>query len=110
MVKRAIAVVLGAIAGVLLWYLFDWMRSPAEASDTMSIENCLQDGYVGCVEFRTPAQPAPAFETVARPCKDWLGGDAGSAALSRCLHEARRDRDAVRLENFKRAQRIAAAN
>ena len=47
---------------------------------------------------------------IARPCSDWLSEDAGVAGAVACLHDARRERDAMRFENFKRAQRIAAAS
>jgi hypothetical protein len=93
-----------------LWYVVDTWRAPAEADDdAISFEHCLQDAFVDCVEFEPPAKPAPAPEAAAAPCKAWLSDDGGLAALSRCLSEARRVRDAVRIQNFERAQRIAAS-
>lgn len=110
MVKRAIAMVIGAAAGTLLWYAVAWLRSPVEASaDPVAIEHCLRDAYIDCVSHSSPSV-APEAPMIAKPCKDWLSGDADSAALSQCLHEARRERDAVRMENLKRAQRIAASS
>jgi hypothetical protein len=111
MVKRAVAMALGAIAGMLLWHFVDWVRSPAAADeDTVNFENCLRDALVDCAEFDEPWAPAPAPEPIAAPCKDWLSGDPEAAALSQCLMEARRSRDAVRIQNFGRARRIAASS
>ena len=103
MVKRVIAIGLGAVAGITLWYAVQWLRAPADAdTDAFSIENCVRDAYVDCVDFAPDSAP--------QPCKDWLTGDADAALLSQCLHGARRERDAVRIENFLRAQRIAASS
>ena len=103
MVKRVIAVGVGAIAGIALWYAVHWLHTPADA-DVISIETCVHDAYVDCVGFAPDGNLAPQV------CKDWLTGDAGAALLSECLHGARRERDAVRIKNFERAQRIAASS
>jgi len=111
MVKRVVAMLLGALAGVVLWYVVDWVRSPAEAeADSVSIENCVRDAYVDCVSYDDvlPTPEAPR-EPVARPCKDFLSEDAGVAALSACLHEVRGD-DAGRVKAFRRAQQIAGSS
>jgi len=111
MVKRAIAILLGAVAGILLWYVFDWWRTPAEVEAVpLSVADCVQHAMVDCVDAEGFVPAPPAAGSVAQPCKDWLSEDLGAAALSACLQEARRGRDAVRLENFKRAQRIAASS
>jgi hypothetical protein len=111
MVKRAIAIALGAVAGVLLWHVVEWIRTPVEAdADPVSVENCLRGALVDCAEFEAPLAPIPAPEPIAGPCKDWLTGEADAAALSQCLMEARRSRDAVRIQNYERAQRIAASS
>lgn len=103
MVKRLVAIGLGAVAGITLWYAVDWLRAPADADeDAVSIENCVRDAFVDCVDFAPDSAP--------QPCKDWLTGDGNAAVLSQCLHGARRERDAVRIENFQRAQRIAASS
>lgn len=110
MVKRMIAMLLGALAGGLLWAAVAWLRSPVEASaDPIAVEHCLQDAFIDCVSNEMPAA-APEVPATPEPCKDWLSDDADIAALSSCLREARRERDAVRFENFKRAQRIAASS
>ncbi len=110
MVKRVIAMLLGALAGALLWGAVAWLRSPVEASaDPIAVEHCLQDAMIDCVSNEIPSA-VPEAPAVAGSCKDWLLDDADIAALSKCLHDARRERDAVRFENFKRAQRIAASS
>lgn len=103
MVKRVIAVGLGAVAGIALWYAVHWLHTPADG-DVISIENCVRDAFVDCVDF------TPGGDVAPQPCKDWLTGDADAALLSQCLQGARRERDAVRIENFQRAQRVAASS
>jgi hypothetical protein len=114
MVKRVVAMLFGAFAGVALWYVVDWVRSPAEAeADSVSIENCVRDAYVDCVsqDEATPAAPDETpREPVAQPCKEFLSEDAGVAALSACLHEVRRGDDAGRVKAFQRAQLIAGSS
>jgi hypothetical protein len=114
MVKRVVAMLLGAFAGVVLWYVVDWVRSPAEAeADSVSMENCIRDAYVDCVSddqaFEAVPEEAPR-EPVAAPCKDFLSEEAGVAALSACLHEVRRGNDAERIRAFERAQKIATSS
>jgi hypothetical protein len=109
MVKRVVAMLLGALAGAVLWTAIMWLRSPSEAAaDPVAIEHCIQDAYVDCVGLEAPPTPE-AVPGIAQACRDWLSEDAGLKALSQCLHDARRDREAMQIENFKRAQRIAAA-
>lgn len=113
MVKRVVAMLLGAFAGVVLWYVVDWVRSPAEAEvDSVSIENCARDAYIDCVsegEGLPEVLEAPS-EPVAQPCKDFLSEDAGIAALSACLHEVRRGGDAGRVKAVQRARLIAGSS
>lgn len=110
MVKRAIAMVIGAAAGTLLWYAVAWLRSPVEASgDPVAIEHCLRDAYVDCVSHDTPSA-APEAPLIAKPCKDFLSEGAGVGALSACLHEVRREDDAGRVKAFQRAQLIAGSS
>ena len=66
MVKRAVAMALGALAGVLLWYAVDWVRSPAE-EDAISIENCVRDAYVDCVGQDEALPEAPTEAPNAAP-------------------------------------------
>lgn len=111
MVKRAIAILLGAVAGILLWYVFDWWRTPAGAKEMpVSVADCVHHAMVDCVDAEGFVPAPPAEEPVAQPCKDWLSEGLGASALSACLQEVRRGRDAVRIENFKRAQRIAQSS
>lgn len=114
MVKRVVAMLLGALAGIVLWYAVDWVRSPAEAeADSVSIENCVRDAYVDCVgqdEAFPDAQDAAPRMPLAQPCKDFLNDDAGVAALSACLHEVRRANDAGRGKALRRAQLIAGSS
>lgn len=112
MVKRVVAMLLGAFAGVVLWYVVDWVRSPAEAeADSVSIENCARDAYIDCVsDDAFPAAPEAPSEPVAQPCKDFLNEDAGVAALSACLHEVRRGNNAEHVDAVKRAQLIAGSS
>ena len=89
-----------------------WMRAPAEASaDPEAIEHGVQDAFIDCVgrDVAPVVTDAPLTTVVSAPCRAWLA-DGGTAVLSTCLHEARRERDAIHLENFKRAQRMAAAS
>lgn len=101
MVKRAVAVVIGACAGLLLWHFVGWLQTPSE-DDVISVESCVRDKFVDCVAHETPA-PAVA------PCKAWLSGSTDVSALSRCLHEARRDEDGVRFDEAKRARLIGGS-
>jgi hypothetical protein len=114
MVKRVVAMLLGAFAGVVLWYVVDWVRSPVEAeADSVSIENCIRDAYVDCVSDDQTFEAVPneaQRESVAAPCKDFLSEEAGVAALSACLHEVRRRNDAERVRAFERAQKIATSS
>jgi hypothetical protein len=111
LVKRLIAMLLGAAAGAAFMYGLSWLRAPVEVSaDPVAVENCILDAQIDCVGYEPPVPATPAVEAVARPCKAWLSEKAGVAALSLCLHEARRERDALQVENFKRAQRIAASS
>jgi hypothetical protein len=113
MVKRVVAMLLGALAGVALWYVVDWVRSPVEAeADSVSIENCIRDAYVDCVgaDEAFPAAPEAPNEPVAQPCKDFLSEGAGVAALSACLHEVRRGNNAEHVNAAKRAQLIAGSS
>lgn len=114
MVKRVVAMLLGALAGIVLWHAVDWLRSPVEAeADSVSIENCVRDAYVDCVSDGevSPAAPDEApREPVAQPCKDFLSEDAGVAALSACLHEVRRGGDGEHNKAVKRAQLIAGSS
>lgn len=114
MVKRVVAMLLGALAGIVLWHAVDWLRSPVEAeADSVSIENCVRDAYIDCVSedeaFPTAPEEVPR-EPVAQPCKDFLSEGAGVAALSACLHEVRRGDDAGRVKAFQRAQLIAGSS
>ena len=112
MVKRVVAMVLGALAGIVLWHAVEWLRSPVEA-DAVSIENCARDAYIECVSadegLSATPEDAPS-EPVAQPCKDFLSADAGVAALSACLHEVRRGNDAGRVKAFQRAQLITGSS
>lgn len=101
MVKRAVAILAGVVAGLLLWTFVEWLRSPAEADDVISVDTCVHDKYVDCVSQQTPAP-------VVRPCKEWLQG-SDVAALSRCLHEARRAEDGSQFDAAKRAAAIATS-
>ena len=112
MVKRAVAMALGALAGVLLWYAVAWVRSPAE-EDAISIENCVRDAYVDCVSQDEALPEAPTEapnEPVAQPCKDFLNEEAGVEALSQCLHEARRENGVERVRAIEQAQKIATSS
>jgi hypothetical protein len=112
MVKRAIAIVAGAAAGVALWYFVVWAREEMQPEPAMSFGDCTHYGYdcVGYEPEEPKGLPAPVAPSVADPCKSWLSGAAGSgtADLSRCLHTARRGDDLERLEQAKWARRTAA--
>lgn len=113
MVKRVVAMLIGALAGTALWYAVAWLRSPVEAeADPISIENCARDAYVDCVSEDDAFHVAPEApsEPVAQPCKDFLNEDAGVAALSACLHEVRRGEDAGRVKTLQRAQLLAGSS
>jgi len=114
MVKRAIAIGVGALAGVALWYLAVWAREAMQPEPVMSFGDCAHYGY-DCVSYE-PAQPAtvpaPVAPIAADPCKSWLSGgqDAGTAMLSQCLHTARRGDAAERLEQAKWTRRTGASS
>ncbi len=110
MVKRAIAIVLGAAAGVALWFAFDAVRADDLQSDPRS-QGCTNGDWTECVGYVAPVEvlrPVPA----AQPCKAWLGGSDGAsiATLSRCLRAARQGKDGARVEQVKRARSIAASS
>jgi len=114
MVKRAIAIVVGAAAGAGLWFLFAAVRAEQSEADP-SMEACMKDGFVECVGYVTPQQAPPAIKTpspVAEPCKGWLSAtsEGSMALLSQCLHQARSERDAQRLEQIMRARAVAASS
>jgi hypothetical protein len=112
MVKRAVAMVLGALAGVLLWHAVAWVRASAEP-DAISTENCVRDAYVDCVgqgEALPNLQDELPSEPVAQPCKDFLSEGAGVAALSQCLHEVRRENGIERVKALERARQIATSS
>ena len=90
MVKRLIAVFVGASAAVALFFAVAWARERIHDAEAISVTDCVRDGLVDCVGYEAPKAP----EIVA-PCKAWLDGDGSTAALSQCLHEARRE-DGVR--------------
>lgn len=112
MVKRAIAIILGAAAGVLLWFAFDSVRA-SEFSADPSAEGCLfvKGAMTSCVGYVTPTEVLRPAPTVP-PCKAWLGGsDAASIAmLSKCLRAARQSKDGERIEQIKRARAIATSS
>jgi hypothetical protein len=111
MVKRVVAMLIGALAGVALWYAVDWVRSPAEAeADSVSIENCVRDAYIDCVSEDEAFPTTPEAPLIAQPCKDFLSEEAGVAALSACLHEVRRGDDVARVKAFQRAQLVAGSS
>ncbi len=101
MVKRAIAVVVGVFAGLLFVNFVEWIRTPSE-EDVISVDTCVRDKFVDCVALEVP-------EPAAMPCKAWLSGSTDVAALSRCLHEARRGQDRARFDEAKRARLIGAS-
>lgn len=111
MVKRVVAMLIGAIAGTALWYGVAWLRSPVEAdADPISIENCVRDAYIDCVGAGEAFPEEAPREPVAQPCKDFLSEGAGVGALSACLHEVRRGSDGERAKAFERAQQIARSS
>lgn len=101
MVKRAIAVVVGVFAGLLFVHFVEWVRTPSE-EDVISVETCVRDKFVDCVALEVP-------EPAVTPCKAWLSGSTDVAALSRCLHEARRGEDRARFDEAKRARLIGTS-
>jgi hypothetical protein len=113
MVKRAIAILLGAAAGVALWYLAVWAREAMQPQPVMSFGDCVRYGY-DCVSYDAEPQeiiPLIAPAAPADPCKSWLAGaDGGVAALSQCLHTARRGVEREQLEKARWVQRTSAAS
>ena len=110
MVKRAISIVLGAVAGVALWFVFDAVRGGDLNADP-SAQGCVSGDWAECVGYATPTEvlrPVPA----AQPCKVWLGSAKGAstALLSQCLRAARQGKDAVRVEQIIRARAIATSS
>jgi hypothetical protein len=93
MVKRAVAMMLGALAGVLLWHAAQWVRAQAHESEVITVETCEADALVECVDYEAPA---PA-ERAPDPCMDWLADGGARAALSQCLHGIARARDSERV-------------
>ncbi len=89
MVTRAVAVVVGALAGVLLWYAVQWVRVQAHESSVITVETCEPGALVDCVAYEAPAP----MDEAPQPCKDWLADGATRAALSQCLHGIARARD-----------------
>ena len=110
MVKRAIAIVLGAAAGVALWFAFDAVRASDLHADPGS-EGCMMDDLTTCIGYVAPTEALRAAP-VTPPCKAWLGhsNSASIAVLSQCLHAARRGQDAGRVEQVRRARAIAASS
>lgn len=111
MVKRAISIVLGAAAGVALWFAFDAVRADELHADPEA-QGCLFDkaAMTSCVGYVAPVEPPQPV--AAPPCKAWLGGAnaASIAMLSQCLRAARRGQDSERLERVKRARAIATSS
>ncbi|MEQ1863647.1 MAG: hypothetical protein ABL996_03235 [Micropepsaceae bacterium] len=110
MVKRAISIVLGAAAGVALWFVYDAVRAEGLHSDP-DAQGCVRGDWTECVGYVTPVEalrPVPA----AQPCKIYLGTSSGAslAILSQCLHAARRQNDGGRVEQIKRARAIATSS
>ena len=109
MVKRAIVIVLGAAAGVVLWFAFDAVRADDLHSDPHS-QGCVNGDWTECVDYVTPVEPVRPVPA-AQPCKAWLGNSnsASIAVLSQCLRAARRGQDAGRAEQVRRARAVAAS-
>lgn len=93
MVKRLIAILIGASAGALVCLIFGFLISNrSQASDG---EACSPTDLVECVRFETPVRAVPPEAVraeIAQPCKGWLTGHASAALLSQCLHQARDER------------------
>lgn len=106
MVKRTVAVLVGALGAALLWYGVLWARSQAYEAEVISVDTCEVGFDISCVGYPTPAaKPAP------EPCKAWLADDrAGVAALSQCLHGARTSSEAAQIKAFERAQAIRTSS
>jgi hypothetical protein len=107
MVKRAIAIILGATAGAILWFAFDSVRAAELHADPNS-QGCTREQFTACVSFVTPIEefkPSP----VAQPCKAYLSNTSGAsiAALAQCLRAARQSKDLERLEQAKRSKSTA---
>ena len=58
MVKRAISIVLGAAAGVALWFAFNAVLN-ARSQEDSSAAGCLREAFVECVGFKASQQAAP---------------------------------------------------
>jgi hypothetical protein len=110
MVKRAISIVLGALAGVALWFAYDAVRAEGLHSDP-DAQGCVRGDWTECVDYVTPVEALPPA-LAAQSCKAWLGDSksASIALLSQCLHAARKDNDGERVEQIKRARAIATSS
>jgi hypothetical protein len=93
MVKHAVAMMLGALAGVLLWHAAQWVRAQAHESEVITVETCEPGALVDCVDYETPAP----IEQAPDPCKDWLADGGARAVLSQCLHGVARAREGERV-------------
>jgi len=92
MVKRAIAIVLGAAAGSALWFVFDAVVLAPPKADPRA-QACASEEMIVCAGYEVPASAkvAPALPA-AQPCKAFLSatGAAPLQQLSACLHETAR--------------------
>ena len=106
MVKRAIALFVGALGAALLWYGVLWARNQAYEGEVISVDTCDVGFDISCVGY-----PAPAVKPAPEPCKAWLADSrAGVAALSQCLHGARTSSEAAHIKAFERAQAIRTSS
>jgi hypothetical protein len=112
MVKRVIAIIAGALAGMVLWFMVGAPLLAPSHADSQS-EGCKRDDAVECALYddAAPAQLAAPL-AVADACKGWLSNGA-LTSLSQCLHDARRTPDAAlaaRVDALHRQQAIAKSS
>mgnify|MGYP000878748367 CR=1 FL=1 len=101
MVKRLVAVLLGALAGAGLWFGVAKLRAIAAEQDTVTVDGCADAGLMNCVDYEAGTAATP------EACKVWLRSDGDLKALSACLHERRAREDALKLKELQRAQGAA---
>ena len=103
MVKRILAVLLGALAGAGLWFGVAKLRAIAAEQDTVVVHDCADAGLMNCVGFAAPAGQTP------EACKAWLKSDGDLGALSACLQARRAREDALKLKALEQAREAATS-
>jgi hypothetical protein len=97
----------GGLGATLLWYGVLWARTQIHEANVISVDGCEVSFVVKCIAYEPPAPVEPALQ----PCKAWLADDrAGMAALSQCLHDARRGREAEHINALERTRAIATSS